>query len=90
MRGNKVLQVLDKWQPKYRNKIKECGIQARIETLLPRFPERSQIAAGHLITRWQDLSLHYEIPRIDSVSNLSACPDVSRLVVEVLRLLDMP
>ncbi|KAJ9092294.1 hypothetical protein QFC20_007422 [Naganishia adeliensis] len=72
--AHSVLQVLENWQLKWRNKIKEFGIENRIETLIPRFSLQSQGLAQRLLERWRGLPLDYEIPRIDPIKNLSYRP----------------
>jgi hypothetical protein len=66
--AHQVLQVLDNWQLKWRNKIEDCGIENRIETLMPRLRPEMQDLAQQLLERWRELPLDYEIPRIDPVS----------------------
>lgn len=77
-----MLQVLENWQLKWRNKIKEFGIENRIETLIPRFSLQSQGLAQQLLERWRGLPLDYEIPRIDPVSH-SALVDVALCLIYV-------
>lgn len=65
---HQALQVLDNWQLKWRNKIEDCGIENRIDTLMPRLSPEWQALAQQLLGRWRELPLDYEIPRIDPVS----------------------